>query len=240
MKEVLLINVQDGNSELPYPYGDPFTKELANALEVQWLIPEEHTYQREKYSEKKQLNQEDIKQIKEITRYIFAIVNGYRKGHYGNLLQDRKEGVKSKVFSTDKAEIRDKAIAGCISFFQKEAQEPSKHFIASWIVDFENYLPKQEGEEINYSKPSAVEKVIYLHKLGILNFLKEQPPFNMSTNSMAKVLSRITGENISTLQSYINPIDNPGTNQKNNPLLKSKKVEAVKRMLIEMGFKPFD
>ncbi len=84
---------------------------------------------------------------------------------------------------------------------------------------------------------SASEKIIYLEKLGIINFLKEQEPFISSTNLFAKALSFITGEKQSTMQSYLNPMLSKTSNQKNNPLSNLKKVEIAKEQLINIGYK---
>ena len=59
----------------------------------------------------------------------------------------------------------------------------------------------------------------------------------MSKNKLATVISAITGKNATSIQPAINPIDNPSTSQKNNPLDNGKNVEKVKLKLIELGFK---
>jgi hypothetical protein len=91
---------------------------------------------------------------------------------------------------------------------------------------------------IDLSDNRGTDKVIMLYKLGVLDFLKEQEPFNLSTNSLAMVLSGITGVDSKTLQSYINPIGNPSVMQKNNPLANEKNVKKVTQTLIEIGFIP--
>jgi len=95
---------------------------------------------------------------------------------------------------------------------------------------------KDEGIEIDLSDTKATEKIIYLKELGILDILRNKQPFNISTNSLASVLSAITGENNTTIQSYINPIMNDKTEQKNNPYNKTKTVNKVKAQLIHIGF----
>jgi hypothetical protein len=91
---------------------------------------------------------------------------------------------------------------------------------------------------LDLSQTKATEKIIYLDQLGILDFLKKQSPFNTSTNKLATVLSAITGENASTLQSYLNPIYSNKVDEKNNPLIKKTKVSKVKSQLTEQGFTP--
>jgi hypothetical protein len=77
-----------------------------------------------------------------------------------------------------------------------------------------------------------------LYKLGVFDFLKEKEPFNMSTNLLASAISGITGIDAKTVQSYINPIDNPTVNQKNNPLETKSKVDKIEQKLMSLGFKP--
>lgn len=89
---------------------------------------------------------------------------------------------------------------------------------------------------IDYSDSTCGEKIIFLHEVGILNYLKKTSPFNLSTNKLAEYLSAITGENSTTLQSYINPIINSTAGQKNNPLNSNSAVKKVSNKLSDMGF----
>ncbi len=97
---------------------------------------------------------------------------------------------------------------------------------------------KNENDEIDLSNTKGTEKIIYLHQLGIIDFLREKEPFNYSTNALATAISAITGISQGTAQSYLNPISNPGAGQDNNPLNSTKKVEGIKQTLINLGFKP--
>ena len=95
---------------------------------------------------------------------------------------------------------------------------------------------KDEGIELNLSDTKANEKIIYLKELGILDILKSKQPFNTSINALATLLSAITSENNTTLQSYINPMFSPDTENKNNPYNNKKTVEKVQNQLIKIGF----
>jgi hypothetical protein len=96
-----------------------------------------------------------------------------------------------------------------------------------------------EKLDIDFSDSKGTEKIIMLHKLGVLDFLRTKEPFNLSINSLATALSGITGIDTKTIQSYINPIYSNSTNQKNNPLNSIKTVDKVEQKLISIGFKPF-
>ena len=104
------------------------------------------------------------------------------------------------------------------------------------IIQQSVLLEKDNGAEIDLSDTKANGKIIYLKELGILDFLREKSPFNISTNALATVISAITGERLTTLQPYLNPMFNQIAEQKNNPYNNKKNVEKVKKQLIEAGF----
>lgn len=89
-------------------------------------------------------------------------------------------------------------------------------------------------ESLDLSDTTATEKIIYLEKLGVLDFLRNKQ--HVSTNGLASALSAITGENIKTLQPMLNPIFNKQAGQKNNPLESTKTVRKVKKHLNDLGF----
>lgn len=96
----------------------------------------------------------------------------------------------------------------------------------------------QNDFNLDISDASATDKIIYLSQLGVLDFLRTKSPFNMSINQLATVLSAITGEKKATLQPMLNPIFSAETNQKNNPLNKSKNTTKIKGTLNNIGFEP--
>jgi len=95
---------------------------------------------------------------------------------------------------------------------------------------------KQEPA-LDLSDTSLAEKIIYLKLLGVYDYLVSKEPFHMSKNALAMIISAITGGKATSVQSAINPIDNPSASQKNNPLENDKKVKAIKLKLIEIGVK---
>lgn len=95
----------------------------------------------------------------------------------------------------------------------------------------------KEGE-INLGNISNKEKIIMLNELGILEFLKQKTPFDASVNSLARVISAITGMKTESIQSDINPMFNPKSSQKNNPYETKKTVEKAKQILATIGYIP--
>lgn len=108
---------------------------------------------------------------------------------------------------------------------------------------FENFnietdQPQQpEPEPLDLSRTSAVEKIIYLNELGIIDFLRTKPEFIGSTNLMATVLSAITNVKATTLQTSLNRLVNKDTADKNHPYHTQKTVDKVQRTLIDKNIK---
>lgn len=108
------------------------------------------------------------------------------------------------------------------------------HFINTELLSVKEIIHVQNI--IDYSDVGAKEKVIALNELGILNYLqKEFTICQTSTNKIAEVLSLLTGEKSGTIQSYINPMINEGTSQKNNPYNNINTVEKTKNKLNTIG-----
>ena len=89
---------------------------------------------------------------------------------------------------------------------------------------------------VDLSDTTPVNKVIYLEKLGIINFLRKTSPFNTSVNSLANVLSAVTGVKPGALQPMLNPMISTGVIQKNNPMKSKNTVNVVENKLIQIGF----
>lgn len=109
-------------------------------------------------------------------------------------------------------------------------------YLERWIVENKSNILKVELPEIDLSNTKAIDKILYLHKLGIIDFLRRQEPFNTSVNSLATILSAITGEKSGTLQPMLNPMLSKKVDDSNNPLNSIKAVDRVESQLINIGF----
>ncbi|GAA3732988.1 hypothetical protein GCM10022422_14520 [Flavobacterium ginsengisoli] len=89
---------------------------------------------------------------------------------------------------------------------------------------------------VDLSDTTSTGKIVFLEKLGIIDFLRAKQPFNTSVNSMATVLSAITGTKASTIQSMINPMLRDDVSGKNNPMNSKKGVDTVEIKLAKIGF----
>jgi hypothetical protein len=119
----------------------------------------------------------------------------------------------------------------------KIASESKINYLKAKLKSLQNN-ELQNDFNLDISDTSATDKIIYLSQLGVLDFLRTKSPFNMSINQLATVLSAITGEKTATLQPMLNPIFSTETNQKNNPLNKSKNTTKIKGTLNNIGFEP--
>jgi hypothetical protein len=100
--------------------------------------------------------------------------------------------------------------------------------------------PEQPEPEIylDYSNNPRNEKIVFLHELGILDYLQEKmnnESVYFSPNKLAEIISTFTGIEQKTAQSYLNPIFSIYAKQKNNPL-NSKTLKRVKNKLKDIGF----
>ncbi|REG94146.1 hypothetical protein [Flavobacterium aquicola] len=98
-------------------------------------------------------------------------------------------------------------------------------------------LPLEVYDELieDYNIP-IVKRIIYLEKLGVIDFLKKQTPFNTSINSMANILGHIIDAKPSSIQPLLNPLLGNDLDNKNNPLNSAKNVMAVENYLLKIGY----
>lgn len=152
--------------------------------------------------------------------------------------------IKMKVTHENKDFVSDK------DFWKKESKylfEKEKKEIEEKINRNNSYvfyyktklarIPKPIEDIIDLGDLKEKEKIIILEMLGVIAYLREKEPFMASTNALASIISGFTGMNPRTVQSYINPINNPEADQKNNPLKSIKTVNKVIQKLSSLGFK---
>jgi hypothetical protein len=196
----------------------------------------------EQYTEFKEfLNPVNVKSILEIKSILENTFDNYetKKKEYFlewlefSFLNDLKLSIKKNNIPNGRffSELNDK---------HNEIIKQKIDFIDKWILLKKEELKPNiltEPEAIDLSNTTATEKIIYLHKLGVIDFLRKQEPFNYSINSLATVLSAVTGEKSGTIQPMLNPMLSEFNDQKNNPLKSKKAVPKVEQQLIKSGFK---
>ena len=91
-------------------------------------------------------------------------------------------------------------------------------------------------QDIDLSNSNAVEKIIYLNELGIIDFLRTKTKAGISNGGLASVLSGITGIKAETIKPSLNRLSNNDTIDNKHPYYTTKTVEKIKTFLIKLGF----
>jgi len=104
-------------------------------------------------------------------------------------------------------------------------------------LTFEESESKTEDEFIDYSESNNISKVLFLKKLGLIEYMRSLSPFNTSINSLANALSGVTGIKPTTIQPMLNAMLSNATSDKNNPLKSTKTVNVVINKLSNIGYK---
>ena len=97
-------------------------------------------------------------------------------------------------------------------------------------------LKINDTDEIDFSNTTAVEKIIYLKELGIIEFLRDKTKVGISNSSLASVISGITGIKPQTIKPSLNRLSNNDTDDKNHPYYNEKTVNKIKLLLSQKGF----
>jgi hypothetical protein len=97
-------------------------------------------------------------------------------------------------------------------------------------------LSEFEIEFIDEHNIPIIRRIIYLKKLGVIDFLRKEKPFNTSINSLANVLSGIIDAKPTSIQPLLNIMLNGDDDNPKNPLNSAKNVSAVENYLIKIGY----
>lgn len=139
---------------------------------------------------------------------------------------------KLKTYNFADRKVKDEIISAVKTLIKLE----EINYLAENIVD-RNWRESQEKIKIeDWSQTNANEKLLYLDKLGILSLLKKSQPFNTSSNSLANVLTAITGEKMVTLQPILSAMERTNSANKNNPYNSKKLVKKVEATLARIKF----
>lgn len=92
------------------------------------------------------------------------------------------------------------------------------------------------SEPFDLSDTSAVEKIIYLNELGIIDFLRTKSKAGISNSSLASILSGITGIKVDTLKPSLNRLSSNDKLDNRHPYYTEKTVIKVRKFLDNLGF----
>lgn len=200
------------------------------------------------------------KEIKELKKFIFNRIELIRDKKLGSYIMEINLGLHDKklinkssdIHSDRKKEIELRKnvverelgrdynvnINPLVRTAKNEMCLTDVEFIESFFKNIRSSESLQnETDTLDLSGTSAVEKVIYLNELGIIDFLKAKPEFNASTNLMATFLSSVTGVKAPTLQSSLNRLISDDIEDKNHPYATKKTVNKVRKTFIEKNVK---
>jgi hypothetical protein len=187
------------------------------------------------------------KEIKRIERLLETLER--RKIYISKYLKDNNRvfGEGDKVDEANISEIIKDLMVRKMSELPKNSRHKNniRYNFMFWAYDdiedeyshLNDLVETEDADElIDLSDTTLIEKIIYLEKLGIIEFLRSQRPFNTSINSVANVFSAITGAKSTSIQPIINPLVNKDYYNKNYPLNSKKTVLAVENKLFSLGF----
>ncbi|HSD06963.1 hypothetical protein [Flavobacterium sp.] len=95
-------------------------------------------------------------------------------------------------------------------------------------------IQQPETELLDLSESKPIDKIAYLYESGIIDFLHKKDGRPHTVNSIATLLSAITGEKANTIQSAINPFINTLSSSKSKPAEST--LNKAKAKIIDLGF----
>ncbi|WP_394776759.1 hypothetical protein [Flavobacterium sp.] len=124
-----------------------------------------------------------------------------------------------------------------MSYFEKRIASHKKirSYLDSKIEDIEKVDVIETFTDECFAS-NAVQKIIYLNELGIIDLLRKEHCFATSVNNLAKLISTITDEKPTTIQPYLNALLNQTEAHNKNPYGSISTVEKVKMQLANLGF----
>lgn len=147
------------------------------------------------------------------------LINRHYKSHPGF------DGIY--VFDDPRIDEIDEAITG----FKKQCKDIMKS-LEEKKVNTKTQQSEFETVDLSDSKPS--EKIALLYELGIIDYLHKKDGKPHTVNSIATVLSGITGIKAKTIQSAINPFINTHSTSKGKPA--DSTLLKAKNKIVDLGF----
>jgi len=93
-------------------------------------------------------------------------------------------------------------------------------------------IKPQQLELLDIPKTSAIEKIIYLNELGVIEYLRGDPQFGKNPTLLAEFLHLVTGERANTLQPILSRFVQNTIDNKNHPYYREKTVKDARQTLI--------
>lgn len=96
-------------------------------------------------------------------------------------------------------------------------------------------IEDMQEEFVDNENISIMRKIIYLERLGVIDFLRKKQPFTKSVNSIANLLGIIINAKPKSIQPLLNAMIND-PDSRHNPLQSQKNVSAVENYLTQIGY----
>lgn len=184
----------------------------------------------------------------------------FLKINYSMMLSQCKEKGMSEIdLINDLLDVHEKIYNSRLEKPKDEIENPKKHnneliFYRSEIEllrdkkrNHENQLNiERQLQFIQYNTDedtvlNDTQKLIYLHELGVLEYLQNRGIMGVSNNSIAGIISKIVGMKQTSAQPLVNSLLNSrDVIQKNHPYSNQKNVESIKYKLKNLGFRTRD
>lgn len=141
------------------------------------------------------------------------------------------------VIESQKTELEDKGVFDLKKMII-ESDLSSYNKIISFLKTRKSELEPESSlsEPFDLSDTSAVEKIIYLNELGIIDFLRTTSKAGISNSSLASILSGITGIKVDTLKPSLNRLSSNDKLDNRHPYYTEKTVIKVRKFLDNLGF----
>jgi hypothetical protein len=115
-----------------------------------------------------------------------------------------------------------------------DSTEKKFEFLTNKFKNLDTVPKESETEPLDLSDSKTLEKIALLYELGIIDYLHNKDGKPHTVNSIATVLSGITGIKAKTIQSAINPFINTHSTSKGTPA--DSTLTKAKEKIIKLGF----
>lgn len=146
------------------------------------------------------------------------------------VIENQKTELEQKgIFDLDKHLIKGKLSSyhKIISFLESKKSELEDHLAIT--------TQQLKTELLDLSDTSAVEKIIYLNELGIIDFLRSKAKIGISNGGLASVISAITGIKQGTIKPSLNRLDKNDIDDNKHPYFKTENVTKIKKRIEDLG-----
>jgi hypothetical protein len=141
------------------------------------------------------------------------------------------------IIENQKSELKEKEEIDFNNLLNEKYSSSYKKIISFLETRKSELLPESSlSESVDLSDTSAVEKIIYLNELGIIDFLRTKSKAGISNSSLASILSGITGIKADTLKPSLNRLSSNDKLDNRHPYYTKKTVIKVRKFLDNLGF----